>query len=388
MLKYPLEVLHVGFDGLDVSFNGCLCKNDLDTLEEAKNRATKEMRPIPVTIGPGHCELLISESGARGGYKFSGDTGFLGENWWFKNRPTPEAGNIRTSLKSASLAVYGYEGARARLSSKLSAMGAVVNNESIGRVDYCLDLRLPSDFQLHPDFFVSHSRSTLSEHCEPPCMESNFEKSFEVHWSGRKATGVTIGKMPGRQIVVYNKRKEIISKQKFEWFKIWNISPDDSNFSIWRIEVRFGKQYLNETLRVKTYAELSRCLKPAVLKALNDIRYLASKPIGNVTRCVDHEIWQFARLSFCERMAEPLSKIDTAELINDEKNRIIERRFKMIKSLIPGALAASSGSIEAAVADAPRFLRSISREILSNRDQLAENVERATLRLAFRFSGT
>ena len=52
--------------------------------------------------------------------------------------------------------------------------------------------------------------------------------------------------MPGRQIIVYDKRREAIAKRKLFWFKVWNIERDDPAQKVARIEVRAGKKELKD----------------------------------------------------------------------------------------------------------------------------------------------
>jgi len=101
------ECVYRGFDGLDVSFTACLPPNVLKELHAAKETAEKSGRSTVVQFGPGGFGLDLAETGARGGYRFRGDSGYLGGIWFIKDRPSPEPGNIRVSVHSASLAVYG-----------------------------------------------------------------------------------------------------------------------------------------------------------------------------------------------------------------------------------------------------------------------------------------
>ena len=137
--------------------------------------AAKEMRPVPVKIGPGNLEILVGESGSRGGYKFQGDTGLMGEIWFIKDRPRAEPGNIRVSVKSLPLALWGVDGVTARISQKFAAMGANIQGESIGRIDFAVDFLLPNDFSIRPDQFSAHSRARVSEHSIAPRLPAFYQ---------------------------------------------------------------------------------------------------------------------------------------------------------------------------------------------------------------------
>jgi hypothetical protein len=85
---------------------------------------------------------------------------------------------------------------------------------SIGRADFCIDILAP-DFELTPDQVVIHSHSNRSVYLSQPSDLSSNGKSGRF-------TSVTAGKMPGRQVIIYDKRREVIDKNKPLWWDIWN----------------------------------------------------------------------------------------------------------------------------------------------------------------------
>lgn len=159
--------------------------------------------------------MAVADSGARGGYAFRYDTGPDGATWFFK-RPRPgDPWGVRVSVKALALALYGLGGVRARLYGFLEALGIFVplGAESIGRVDYAVDILAPG-FVLEPERFVMHSHATRIDHSEPDPMVR--------HGTSGRVTSVTVGKMPNRQVIVYDKRKEVIARRKVHWWEIWN----------------------------------------------------------------------------------------------------------------------------------------------------------------------
>ena len=78
---------------------------------------------------------------------------------------------------------------------------------SINRVDFAVDILAPG-FVLDPDAFVFHSQSNRKTVAE-------FEQIETIGRSGR-FTSVTIGKMPGWQVIVYDKQEEVLAKCKHE----------------------------------------------------------------------------------------------------------------------------------------------------------------------------
>ncbi|PIE18123.1 MAG: hypothetical protein CSA65_05915, partial [Proteobacteria bacterium] len=78
--------------------------------------------------------------------------------------------------------------------------------------------------------------------------------------SGRYSS-VTVGKNPGRQVTIYDKRAQVIAKRKPIWWDIWNanlaregappLDPDAKSSQVWRIEVRAFKSCLKDRWGVR-----------------------------------------------------------------------------------------------------------------------------------------
>ena len=116
-----------------------------------------------------------------------------------------------------------------------------------------------------------------------------------VNGKSGRTTSVTVGKMPNRQVIVYDKRAEVIARSKSYWWVIWNdtlrraglpllqydtvrreagadptpvtvpyvensaphidaTQPDISR--VWRIEFRAGKNRLKDTWGIRTWGQL------------------------------------------------------------------------------------------------------------------------------------
>lgn len=103
----PLRLLHKGFDGLDAAFRGALQPADIDILEAARTQAETENRQVLVKIGPGEVPMHVAGSGAPGGYRYRCDTGFMGATLFFKRGQSRGDWNIRISVKSLPLAIFG-----------------------------------------------------------------------------------------------------------------------------------------------------------------------------------------------------------------------------------------------------------------------------------------
>lgn len=328
--------LHRGFDGLDVAFTAALRPVDLERLRAARLNAEASQTLQPVSIGPAPFSLLLSETGARGGYKFRGDSGKLGAIWFIKNRAAIEPGNIRASVHSATLATLGFTGTKTLLSNDLIAMGALGGTESISRIDFAADFLMPKDFTLDPACFSTHSHAVRREHADL----SSEQYSTHISWRGRRTTSITIGKMPGRQIIVYDKRAEAVSAGKDHWFKIWNIDQRDSSASVWRVELRFGKSYLSDKARIFSYSDLDTQIKGHFLKLLDDFRYLQTPDdASNISRVPSHPLWHAMAKTISESLFSFEGSIEPKALLDSMRRKALDRRKKLVGSLIPGIVA-------------------------------------------------
>ena len=76
---------------------------------------------------------------------------------------------------------------------------------------------------------------------------------MEFSGTGRDTNSLTVGKMPNRQINIYEKKKEILSSNKHYWWELWGLKEEDyKNKEIWRVEVRAGKKEIDKW-SAKTY---------------------------------------------------------------------------------------------------------------------------------------
>lgn len=304
-----MDIVHSGLDGLDVAFQGSIPERMRALLTSARDAARDAMEPQYVEFGgvPGH----VLETGAKGGYAFIFDTGPDNEIWFFKDSADPEQWNIRVSVRAVQVAVAGYHATKAALFDRMEAFRAKVLDESISRVDFAVDIVAP-DFELRPDNFVCHSRCNVSEHSELDEGGSG----FAVHYAARKATSVTVGKMPGRQVIVYDKRREAMRFGKSHWFDIWGLEKEDCP-TVWRVEVRAGKKHLKDW-RITTFEDLEQRLGDLYADAMQQVRIIEGEAGSNITRAAVHPLWALAAVTVADAMADHAS--------GAEKGRIIEGR--------------------------------------------------------------
>jgi hypothetical protein len=296
--------VHCGFDGLDVTFQGRIPAALCDVLESAKVEAMEARRPTLVEWRGQ--SFHVAESGAKGGYAYRCDTGPEGATWFFSRNQKADQWNIRVSAKSAWLATKGLGGVRAGMYEFLEAIGADVLGVSISRVDYAVDVaeRDLGAFVLDPTCFVMHSHTSRADHAE----------DVEIHGVSGRYSSVTVGKMPGRQIILYDKTKEAKARQKAEWPLAWNATlaqqgraPLDEGERVYRVEARAGKAHLKERWGVVTWADLDDKLGDLLAAAMADIRYCVPGADSNRGRWLVHPLWAAAAAAMAGDLSEMTS---------------------------------------------------------------------------------
>ncbi|MBT0957914.1 hypothetical protein IV417_10975 [Alphaproteobacteria bacterium KMM 3653] len=166
------------------------------------------------------------------------------------------------------MAVHGLGRAKAHVDDTLNRLGIRFGPDdiSISRVDFCIDVHAP-DFDLKPEYFVMHSSSNRRDYL------ADTEKS--VNGKSGRTTSVTVGGTRNRQVIIYDKRAEVIAHGKSYWWDIWNhtlryigkaplrndtlhraaappkaLTPDPAHAQanrVWRVEFRAGKDLLKDT---------------------------------------------------------------------------------------------------------------------------------------------
>ncbi len=216
-----MQVVHKGFDNLDIAIQGNIGMALFEELKAAKE--TAQERNEDVLFRKNGIDMHVAKSGAHG-YQFLLSTGPLGAIWMIK-RPNPkDLWGLFVSFRSLGLAIGGLEEAKRQMAEMLDALGVVISPlaHSINRVDFAVDLLAP-EFLLDPDHFVMHSSTRKAAH--------NDGEGMRIAGTSGRVTGVTVGGMPRRQVTVYDKRLEVIQKMKPAWWEIWNKNLRAAGFS-------------------------------------------------------------------------------------------------------------------------------------------------------------
>lgn len=285
--------LHSGFDGLDVAIKANPPLELVEVLEASKALAADMHRDCPQQFNG--ISFSVSAGGGQGGYAYRVDTGTLGATWFFKKPRAGDPWGVRVSFKSRPLALFGLEKVRADFEKTCLKLGLRVplDGISIGRVDYAIDI-LVASLKLEPTNFKVHSRANRRSH-------SDLEEMVTNGPSGRY-TSVTIGKMPGRQVIVYDKRKEAQDHRKLEWPAIWKSALECQGLGevdpmnpisgdVWRVELRLGKNALRARRDIRSWQSLYANLQEEMEQLAQEVSLRCPVDDTNRSRWPLHPFW-------------------------------------------------------------------------------------------------
>ena len=379
------QVLHKGFDTLSVAVQAHLPPEAFEYFDKMKALAEKEQKEVLSEYNG--VDLHIKSHGG-GGYYFLADGGMMGARWAFKKPNGKDPWGIRVIFGSAFLATLGLGAARAHVDTVLDRLGIRTRPEdfSISRVDYCVDLLTPPEFVLDPEAFIMHSSTRRRDHVANADMSINGK-------SGR-TTSVTIGSTRARQIIIYDKRGEVIQRHKPYWWHLWNqtrransqstIGPDTPGLNIWRVEFRAGKGLLKDRWDIRTWEDLFTRFGDLSNETGQVIRYTV--PMAHDTnraRWPNHPIWEIALGEINTDLIEMYEGIDPNPVKEIQRNHHISVLFKNIKGSTI-TLAALEGVEEP---DLERFFKdtasNLSEQAKADPEHTAKQLKDARDRYAF-----
>lgn len=339
-----MDIIYQNFDTLEISFQCALPRGILLQLEQAKKEAQSNKNPVYAEIGVNRLPVMVHEMGARGGYTYQFSTGHDKHIWLVGDREDTTHWNVRVKVRSLCLALYGYEQTKEDvlniLDDDLRAKGPDENYgipvERVSRFDYCVDIILKEPFNPNYHNFVCHGRTKKAE------MGGIFYNQVAT---GENVETVTLGKMPNRQVTIYNKTKEIIASHKSYWWELWGINKNDFKNDIWRIEIRAGKKELNKW-NLRTFDNFEEIVGNVINKILNDYKYtIPNKNDDNRTRWPISPIWQKTINAIKKDLFNFTSETDSELVLNQIKEVMIERYEKQIKGLFIGYTALTGKDI-------------------------------------------
>jgi hypothetical protein len=319
------QILYSNFDKLQMAFKANFLKEHLDLLEETKKKAqeTHEKELIFLNGVPVH----VDEKGMQR-YKYSFKT--EEENIYFVNDSNKEdAYNLIIAISSKSFMLYGYSESIARIKRNLQTWGVEIKKEALSRVDFCVDFLVPDDFEIEPNNFIRHQNTSLHTYgktakiAEEPAEQDD---TYIAYYGGKIET-CTVGKMPNKQITIYNKTNEIKKRKKNEWYDVWKVKEGSRVF---RVEIRAGKDYLKDYWNMRSFKDLEEMAGDMFLKLTQTIRYTQQATEKRDYKAL-HPIWAMVREQLQNVFSYSVNGLDNnklKEVKREEKINLLNKHLE------------------------------------------------------------
>ncbi|WP_322867734.1 hypothetical protein U5922_016885 [Aquicoccus sp. G2-2] len=353
-----MTVLHRGFDTLALAIKANIPTELFEYLEAEKERAEQERREVLIDYNG--VNLHLKAHGGNG-YRFIASGGLDGATWFFKKPNSKDDWGIRLSFGSYFMALNGLGRAKSHVEDTLERLGVRFGPDdiSISRADFCVDIHA-SDFALTPDQFVMHSAAGRRD------FMADAEKS--VNGKSGRTTSVTIGGTRNRQVIIYDKRAEVIAHSKTYWWDIWNhtlrnigagdpyvtlhsaetppasLSPDPAHASanrVWRVEFRAGKDLLKDTWDIRTWQQFFDRFGDLCRQSGEVVRYTEPDPAdSNRARWPNHPLWEIVCAEMNDDLTEMRSGADPNPMKEVHREQHISTIFRNVlgSSITIGAL--------------------------------------------------
>lgn len=286
------DILHSGVDGLKFTIQTDIPPELRALLVDAKADAIKNNRDSVLTLG--NMELAVRRSG---GSAFSAHTGEYGAEWYFldpENRPANNPG-VTVDFRAFLLATGALKAAEAHFRACMAAFAIpyVETQLRVSRIDFAIDFLAPW-FEPDREALVAPPGTRITEHTSIT--------ETETHATGARVTGLRAGAVANRQLVIYDKRAEVIAKGKLGWLLIWNaarkasgkppLDLNDPNQSrVWRFELRLGSKQLRNRFGIRNWDDLNAMIGDAYADFCERMRYCISTTDSNRARWPTHELW-------------------------------------------------------------------------------------------------
>lgn len=382
-----MQKIYQNFDGLDVSFQCALPVRLLKRLAEAQAEAQSTRQPTIIELGNKRRSVEVAENGMKGGYAFRFDTGPDGAIWAVANNEFSNRWNVRVSVKSLCLALHGYEKTKEQmLDFLIHELGAIAPEgedspiERVSRFDYCVDFLATEPFTLNPKHFLAHNKSKRKFFSD---IRKKDSEPLVCVDQGKSTQTVTIGKMPNRQLTVYNKRLEIQQSRKIYWWNLWGLNPEEIKSDIWRVEIRAGKKELNR-YQLRRFSDFEEKAGDVILNILRDYRYIIPNPDDkNRSRWPMAPFWKITINSVKQDLFDYICGAERSDIIEGQQKAILER----YKSHIFGTITSYTAAQGKDIAELPEVIDGIYKdfggEIHKNPQKFQKNHEKAEKRFAF-----
>jgi len=298
-----MKLIYSGFDTLVFAIKGAAKPSTLKYLEFVKNLAAQDQQDRVIEFDEGKLGGLIGPTGVKGGYaylmRFHGDLGHvvslksnLNRNMW----------NAHVKIRALALATYGWEAALEMVFNDLEVLGFFGRELSLNRVDYAMDY-LNAGITLNPEDIVAHARVKKAAN----------KLEVDTVTRGQNCETVTIGKMPNRQIIIYDKRREVIEKHNRAWFEIWGVDRNDHTQTVHRVEIRLGKNELKKS-EIVSLEDFKAKVNAALTRAVHVVRYVEADTGLNRSRWPNKAIWDHVQTHVRDHVLRNPDFVDVARV--------------------------------------------------------------------------
>jgi hypothetical protein len=238
-------------------------------------------------------------------------------------------------------------------------------------------------FELDDKRFVAHSRVKIKSHWS--AEQNAVANQPTTVTNGRILESVTIGKMPGRQIIVYDKRKDAIAKRKFHWFKLWGIDRRNPNAGIWRVELRAGKKELKDRWNIRTFQDFENSIGDVFNSAIENVRYLDSDQTDrNVTRQRLHPLWNAVSEVLARKLTDYRSGLTPGQVKEIARETALENYRQNVAGNAAGLAVALGLSNEEIEDRLPSILAGLGEDAVRDpQGRVFKSAQRARERLHF-----
>lgn len=316
------QVLYSGYDTLDIAFSGAFPHTVLESLEAARSDAESFEKEQPAQIGPDNVPVLVKPNGRRGGFRYVFDNGPTGAIFAAKKNTDPKQWNLFVSVRALRLLTLGYTGTKEWLHETLAAMGFQITEISVNRIDFAVDILAPT-FKLDIANFIAPAQAKARPYWSKENSIENEVNAPKSVLRGRHFESVTIGTMPNRQVIVYDKRRAALDKRELYWFDAWGLDKNDPAAQVWRIELRAGRDALTKLSIKRPFESIDAVAKDFFIKASEEIRYLdGSSEQKNISRVPSHAMWTLLQDTLANlpiNPTPPLMEVRALEMLRRQR---------------------------------------------------------------------
>lgn len=201
--------------------------------------------------------------------------------------------------------------------------------------------------------------------------------------------------MANRQLAIYDKRAEVLTKGKLGWLTIWNdslarmgVAPldlkDRDLSQVWRFELRLGSDQLRGKWQMRSWADLDAMIGDAFADFLTRMRYTAPTHDSNRARWPNLELWDMV----ADTIAKELGQMRSGVVLDDVKDANRAEHMRMLDGQLLGLLVsrAAAGGVTAAGFDAfvKAHLLELREASKAHPVPVAERLAKAAARYRFR----